>query len=376
VWFVLVNKNTFRLRGTSLLIFVLFMPIPISLSRSGIQIVELTVALAGMFLFGINISKKILVVILCFFSLFASITVINYLFVDSEFNFYQLIRQLYSILCGIAIMSWGRKIDVFYRKLNSQLPTYLKLLMLQVGLFFLFPGLINSPIDYGDISADLSRLYLHPLVIILLASPMLLLRGDKTGYLGLFISGLTLSKQVFAYVFLCLLLNSSVNIKNILFGVFFIGLLFLILLKLGIGDRFSELFMSGDIIRTLEVNAALDSISSNFNWVLGIGWGIPYWGGLGDYFNINNTLAYVINSRYDVHNGYLTVFVRMGVLGGVSFLIIHALWAYRSLNIKYFLIISTYVILTLTSAGSFIQGDYIYIILIARYFKWLSGRDG
>jgi hypothetical protein len=357
----------------SLLVFMLFMPIPIALSRTGIQFLEISIALAGTVVFGVNYNKKILIFVIATTALFISVTSVHLAIAinDNEFSLYQLVRQTYSLICGLIVMCWGKNSNSFFSSLDESLPIYIKLIFGQVVLFYFFPGIVNSAMDYTSSDANLDRLYLHPLTLIVLTSPLIIRRDLVAGVLGLSISWLTQSKQIFVYLLFALSIRMRVSFKTIFISIFLAVISLYIFYSFGIEGRFRSAFAGGEFIRSIEIQAATDAIGSNFNWLFGIGWGFSYWNGLGAYYLlIDDSYAYIINGKFDVHNGFLTLFLRMGIVGGGFILFAHFRWIYLKLSFPMFLMILAFVTTSMLSAASAFQGDYIYLVIICRYLYW------
>jgi len=79
-------------------------------------------------------------------------------------------------------------------------------------------------------------------------------------------------------------------------------------------DRFSLALERGDAWRGLEIEEALETISRNI--IFGIGLGAPY-------TNIMSSLAtegYDVNANFDIHNAYLSMLVSYGLIGFIVFL--------------------------------------------------------
>jgi hypothetical protein len=82
----------------------------------------------------------------------------------------------------------------------------------------------------------------------------------------------------------------------------------------GLFDRISDFAEAGDPWRYYEPLAAIERLADPVRFFLGNGVGIPYWEGRTSIFGGDGEISRVlINSAFDVHNGFLTLALKFGI---------------------------------------------------------------
>jgi hypothetical protein len=359
------------------MIFALFFPLPIGLNRTHINILVTIFTCLGILLFKFSITKKILIEFILFCAFIIFVTLINFsLGLVTDFSLYQATRELLFAVLAFTIFNWGDKSIIFYRLLDKYLPLLFCLLAIQIPLFFSNPSLVNSALDYSDLdsTANVSRIYIYPFTLVVILIPFVLFSRIKSILLtatGFLIAAASASKQIFIFLifvipFIVLRKFKITNLVILVLGLLIVIKVFLIT---GLDERFMTFRESGDAIRALEMDYALDKIKKLNFLISGIGIGTPYWSGWAEVYDFDIYEKWVINSAYEVHNGYLCILLRVGLIGFIWISsMIYRVSAIFPRKIK--CIYLGYILLSLASSVSFFYLDLIYFALIVGLFNY------
>jgi len=189
-------------------------------------------------------------------------------------------------------------------------------------LYFAF-GLdyYNSQLDIPFELLGDKRIYVYPslLFLVLFIDAVLSARMTQIIYLVLIV--VTVSKTLFFVVTLTYLLNIMANrsLKRTVFSIIMLFLAAGLAAVAQLPDRIGAFVEEGDPWRMIEPLAALERLADPLRLAIGNGAGVPYWGGRESVMDYDEVQRVVENSFYDVHNGFLTVLLRFGLIGGIFY---------------------------------------------------------
>jgi hypothetical protein len=294
--------------------FLMFSPLPLGLRTAELSLLGIFGLALAVANGSIGTSK--LKTIGWFLLLTCLGTVVSVLRGES-FSLFQFFRGVTFCLIGLWLAI--EKIDdQFFAVVDRMIPVLILGGFLSAFLYFGF-GLdyYNSQLDIPfDLSED-KRIYVFPSLLFLVLFVEAALSARLVQFLYLVLIVITVSKTFFIVVVLTYLLNIVANkslkatVLSIVMLIIAIGLAIMTQLPERIGVFVEE----GDPWRTLESLAALDRLVDPIRLFFGNGAGVPYWGGRGSVVDYDEVQRVVENSFYDVHNGFLTLLLRFGLIG-------------------------------------------------------------
>jgi hypothetical protein len=355
------------------LLFLLFLPIPFGADRLIISLSLISFCVIGTLAYGIKLTRISVTCAIVFIIYIAITTIISAEKDGIDFAPKQAARELGFGIMGFLVMHWGERKVFFYKLLddNKEKIAYLLIAQLAVGTFF--PVIMNTAVQIDQLPEVNSevRIYMHPLGLMLMLLPLFQRRSLIFSVAAILIALATNSKQVVAYVLIsiAILIYENKRASSYIIGLLIISLSLSMALYMGLGERILTFMNEGDQIRHGEIDAAIRSINSGTNIIHGIGFGVPYWGGWASVIpGLDDSDAWVENSQYEVHNGYLSLTVRVGIIG-VLFLLASVVRILSSLPRQIACQMGVYISMSLASSISFFYMDFIYFSIAVSYIR-------
>jgi hypothetical protein len=225
--------------------------------------------------------------------------------------------------CLLLWLLYERISPWFLENLERLLPFLVLGSSISLALYFgLQTSFYNSTLDIPYEDAVYKRLYVYPtyLFLVLLFDAVRCNRSSQFIYaILLSVAG---SKTLMAcivaiYIYFGLRKASTGRLVLLIAGAV---VLLIIAQAGGLFGRFADLMSNGDPWRYLEPLAAGERLADPLRFLIGNGGGVPYWQGH-DALAITqgSDSRVVINSMYDVHNGFMTLALRFGVPGAIAY---------------------------------------------------------
>jgi hypothetical protein len=241
---------------------------------------------------------------------------------QQEFSLFQFFRTLAFPLVLIGLIKLDIRPELF-RVLAGYLRPTIIIQVVLVLLFFsfglnAFNSTLDIPFDHPN-----PRVFVFPVYLFHLLFIRLVFAGSAWQYPCLLLLLATASKVSLAYVaitYLCLVLSQK-NFPAILAVLIGYAAVAFLAWRLGLLGRIGLFIEEGDPWRTYEPLAALLRLSDPLVFFVGMGAGVPYWEGRAAVVVYDEVSRVIENSRYDVHNGALSLFLRFGVVIGVWYLV-------------------------------------------------------
>ena len=300
-------------------------------SNFGTQGALIFTILVNLFLFfsvfrSVDYKTFVKLIVICLICLIGTITHLEYFF-----NWYQIFRsQLWTILTPIFLIGTLNVSSRFdSKRINNFINTFALLsificLAELIDLSFgseITPVYIRStqldssdriyPIGYEMIYALLPVFYVYKKWLSLIASLLIItITGGKTGF--------ALSLVAFFFIFFQFESNSVKRIFMIIIGSLFAYFWFQ-----SLEVRITNFSNEGDIRRYDQILDGLTLLLERpFSLISGIGLGTQFSGGYED-FSTNifaDNMQLIDNSKYDIENGYMYIFMRFGFIGSLIYL--------------------------------------------------------
>ncbi len=324
----IINKRFYRKTYysfiNSLITIPLFMPLGLTFFAS--FLIEFIYVI--LFLIDNLRLKKLFNFSFVIFSLqFIGLIIVSLLFSPSE-NWKQILRQAPGPILIYVFFTLANHVDIVRR---IDYIRYLKILIISVGFIALLPKIPFLPQNISinqidDLAAQ--RFFITPVTFFILISPYFIInRNILCSISTLSITFATGSRGALISILLSVLIcGNSIRLKRRL-QLLFSLIVIVFILNLFSPVTFQRLFTDLDFItldskRYLEIGAALLKFIQFPNFIFGLPFTFPYWDGwflTGNIPTIDNEPQF-INSTFDIHNGFVFLLLRFGVLGFILFL--------------------------------------------------------
>ncbi|WP_019867366.1 hypothetical protein [Methylovulum miyakonense] len=247
-------------------------------------------------------------------------------FLGLEISIWQIVRSqiwtLISIPLGLASYYYANSINAITIKM---IVRFVEVWITMVSVLVIIELLTGIPISPAMIRSDLDseiRLYIIGSNIGLFFLPVFLyMKKYIISFLSIFLVGITGGKTAMFLVFMYIVFSvftikggRGKVVKLIAIPLFVVTLFFLSMYL----HRIDDYIEHGDSWRHSQIIAAYNLWSSSFKTTLfGIGMGVPYWDG---FLGSLNDDPVIVNSRFDIENGYLYLLTRFGAVGSILYL--------------------------------------------------------
>lgn len=212
----------------------------------------------------------------------------------------------------------------FFIRLEKLIPIIVLGASASAFLYFIF-GLdsYNSTLNIPYKISEYKRFYIYPFYFFFILFFDAVNKKNNIHVLYAFLLILSGSKLILLLTILIYCykyLNKNLSLNNYLYLVGILFTLTYVAVFLGIFERFFFLYQYGDPWRIMEPINALKRLLHPVKFFIGNGAGIPYSDGVVDNSIFLSNYRLQENSRFDVHNGIVTLWLKFGVPMGTFFL--------------------------------------------------------
>jgi hypothetical protein len=237
------------------------------------------------------------------------------------FSLFQFFRGATFCLIGLWL-SIEEISERFFELFDRMIPTLILGGFVAAFLYFGF-GLdyYNSQVDIPFETSESKRIYIYPSLLFVVLFVDAAVSGRMTQIVYLLIIAITGSKTFFvavAFTYVVSIVGCR-SLKRTAFSILMLVLAAGIAVAAHLPDRIGMLVEEGDPWRVVEPLAALDRLADPLRLAFGNGAGVPYWGGRESLVDYDEVQRVVENSFYDVHNGFVTLLLRFGLVGALIY---------------------------------------------------------
>jgi len=311
---VRINKNNKFSKIIALFLLIIFVPMPI-----GFGLKELTlscfIGLFGLVLFRSIKFNNIKNTVVLF--LISSLATLVGILKGSDFSYFQYLRCLSFPILLILFLEADIK-KIFFLTLDKLIP--LIVLGAYLSLFFYFiiqSDLYNSTLSIPYEDALYKRIFIYPTYFFLILFIISVLDQKKSQFFYIPILASSGSKSLLLSMMLVYLYSMFLNysVKKVFIIISALFILYYFVTLFGLFDRVYDFIEYGDPWRIEEPLAAIKFLTSDLiHFLIGGGSGLTYWTGRETFFtDFVDESRLIINSSYDIHNGFLTIAMRFGV---------------------------------------------------------------
>ena len=294
-------------------IALLYAPLPLGLRTSELSFLSIVGIVWLVLNRQINLSNRQLPAIFLITSLVGtSVSVAR----GELFTLFQFFRGLVFPILLIWLVN-ERITPRFFLNLQSLLPYITAGCLLSAVLYFLFGSdLYNSTLDIPYEDAHYKRFFVYPTYFFLILLFDAVRRSELAQIPYLVLLAASGSKAVYLSIVLIYAFFgiSRVTPRRLLVFTCALVLAGAVAYYSEMLSRIEDFMQQGDPWRYLESLAAIQRLTDPIRFLIGNGSGIAYWEGRSSISDLlDEDSRVIINSWFDVHNGYLTLCLKFGV---------------------------------------------------------------
>ena len=302
--------------------------------------------------------------VLIFFLTYFSVQIMTNIFLERDIDIVQVLRTSVHFFLGFIVYILvldNKKITFYFFKYELYILVYISILFFLY--FFLDVRLYSSSL----IIEDSDRFYIFSPMLFFPLFVLAVKKGNLNSVFYLFFLGLTLQKTIMLSIIVVYILhfffqkndNKKFGYKNILVGI--TAFLLVVTLVFMIVPRFLTFLEVGDTWRLIEISKVFEIVSNDMIKLLfGNGIGIPYREFV-EGVDLDSRLA--VNMRYDVHNFYADIILKLGLFFLICLLIVMYQLMRPLGSLVKFQIFSFYIIQGLSSPVLFQSIDFLGFML-------------